>query len=85
MRTIRVVKINHHLKNKEDINCLQDALMDRGFYASPEQCVELWELYSQTFESGWLYIKGLSRQEIYEAVKPFFQAGPEGSVDTRYL
>lgn len=85
MRTIKVIKNNHHLKNKEEIDLLQESLMDRGFYATTEQCVELWELYSQTFESGWLYMKNFSRQEVYEAVKPFFESGPEGSVDTRYL
>ena len=85
MRTIRVLKNNHHLQNKKDIQLIQDALIDRGFYASSEQCVELWELYSNTFETGWMQMDCYSKEDVYVRVKPYFEAGPEGSVDTRYL
>ena len=85
MRTIKVLKNNHHLQNTKDIQLIQDALIDKGFYASSEQCAELWEMYSSTFETGWMHMEYYSKEDIYTRIKPYFEPGPEGSVDTRYL
>jgi hypothetical protein len=85
MRTIKVKKNNHHLKYIKDIQLIQDTLIDKGFYASPEQCAELWEMYSSTFETGWMQMEYYSKDDIYSRIQRFFEPGPEGSVDTRYL
>jgi len=85
LRTIKVKKENFHLQFKSDISKIQDALFDRGFYATAEQCAELWELYSETFAAGWLCVGDSSKEELFNCLKPFFEEGPQGSVDTRYL
>jgi hypothetical protein len=87
MRTIKVKKENWHLKNyKKDIERIQETLMDKGFYATEEQCVELWELYSDNeFCAGWLVMDSYSKIEIYDAIRKYFEPGPEGSIDTRYM
>ena len=87
MRTIRVLKNNWRLTEyKDDILKIQDALIDKGFYATNEQCVELWELYSEEeWCAGWLVMDGTDKNQIYENLKKYFEPGPEGSIDTKYM
>jgi hypothetical protein len=86
MRTIKVKKNNHHLNHREDILKIQDALIDKGFYATEEQCVELWETYSENiWAAGWYPMELSSKEEIYNLLKYYFEPGPEGSVDTKFL
>jgi hypothetical protein len=86
MRTIKIKKNKHHFEYREDIIKIQDALMDKGFYASEEQCVELWETYSENiWAAGWCSMQTTSKEEIYNLLKYYFEPGPEGSIDTRYM
>lgn len=85
MRTIRIKKYNYHLEYKNDINLIQESLIDKGFYATAEQCVDLWETYSSLHSAGWLYVQDFSKQEIYDCVKYFFEASQESSLDTKFI
>lgn len=87
MRTIRVKNQNWHIEEyKEDISRIQNALIDKGFFATNEQCAQLWELYSETeWAAGWLVMNDLSKDEIYDCVRKYFEPGPESSLDTKYI
>ena len=58
MRTIKVKKNNWHITEcKKDIDLIQDALFDKGFYATPEQCAEMWEMHSENeWAAGWVAV-----------------------------
>jgi hypothetical protein len=87
MRTIRIKKHNNNLADhKEDVAKIQDALIDKGFYATNEQCAELWEIYSENiWAAGWLSMNNISKEEIYNLLKYYFEPGPESSLDTKYI
>lgn len=87
MRTIKVKKNNWHITEyKKDIEKIQEALIDKGYYATSEQCAELWELFSEEeYCAGWLVIDNYSKEQVFKCVKKYFEPGPEGSVDTRYM
>ncbi len=86
MRTIKVKKNNWHLSEyKKDINFIQDSLLDKGFFATSEQCAELWEMHSENeWAAEWIAVSG-DRDYIFKCLQKYFEPGPEGSVDTRYL
>ncbi len=87
MRTIKILKNNWRLtEHKDDIAKIQDAFIEKGFYATNEQCAELWETYSENiWAAGWVSLQGTSKEEIFNLLKYYFEPGPEGSVDTKYL
>jgi hypothetical protein len=86
MRTIKVKRRNHHFENKKDIQKIQHALIDKGFYATEEQCVELWEAYSEyEWAASWLTVSDYNDDIIYNCLKPYFEPGPENALDMKYI
>lgn len=84
MRTIRVKK--PALMFQDDCGRIQDALIKKGYYATLEQCDEMWRMYSDLEHcAGWVTPGGHSDAEIYKAVRPYFDEWPVGSVDSRYI
>lgn len=74
---IKTIKIkNPYARNKdvyrEDCNRIQAALMDHGYYATIDQCEELWELHSEDMAAGWLIVSERG-EDIYKELKPYFE------------
>lgn len=70
------IKVKKYVSScrKEGSRHIQSILIDKGFYATLEQCVELWEMYSESsFASGWVDFGGYTTEEIYNSIKPFFE------------
>jgi len=84
MRTIRVK--TEQIRYPEDCKKIQDALFDKGLYSPLEHCQQLCELYSEDhYAAGWLIMKGYNKNDIYNAIKEYFEEGPDSGTDTRYL
>jgi hypothetical protein len=75
LKTIKVKNPYHQHKDiyKDDCNRIQAALMDHGYYATIEQCVELWELHSEEWAAGWLSVPQCG-EDIFKEIKPYFEA-----------
>lgn len=84
MRTIRVKR--QATQNREDCRRIQNVLMDMGYYASIEQCDELWRLHSENdAAANWLNTEGFRDEEIYKAIRPYFDESPEPKYTSPYL
>jgi hypothetical protein len=85
MRPIRV-KGFYGIRHPEDCKRIQDILINKGLYATLEQCQQLWETYSEDhWCAGWLVLEGSTNDDIYNAVKEYIEEGPDSGMDTRYL
>lgn len=75
IRPIRVKRpyVAHVDEFREDCLRIQSVLQDHGYYATLEQCAELWEINSENYAAGWLILPqdGLA---IYDEVKAYFEA-----------
>ena len=84
MRPIKIIK--PQTEHLEDCKRIQDILINKGFYATLEQCEELWHMYSEDeWCAGWLVMKGADDEEIYRYVRKYFTEGPDSGTDARYL
>ena len=72
MRTIKI-KVDgpdeHHI---DDCHLIQNILIDRGYYATLEQCYQLWKMHSECFAAGWLILYE-DKESIYDAIRVYFQ------------
>lgn len=71
MRTIRVKKDNSSFL--KDCQRIQHALIDKGYYATLDQCQELWEMHSAEYAAGWLVMNDINDEEIYYCIKKYFE------------
>lgn len=60
----------------DDCLTIQNILIDRGFYATLEQCHIMWKLHSECYGAGWLILYENS-ESIYEAIKVYFDTDAE--------
>lgn len=80
-RRIRVKR--QKLQFLEDIQKIQHVLVDKGFFATYEECDELWRMHSEDhWCAGWVTMKDMSEQEIFDAVRPYFDPIDNFVVDT---
>ena len=56
----------------DGIRRLQDVMLARGYYASSEQCEELWEMVSEDLCASWLVMPE-SDEELFSDVKVYFE------------
>jgi hypothetical protein len=84
MRPIRLKK--PPIDYPDECSRLQDALINKGYYATVEQVDELWRMYSEDHHcAGWVTMGKMSNEELYKAVREYFDAQPDSGTDTRYL
>ena len=57
---------------RDDCNRIQTVLLDRGLYATLEQCAELWGLASEDMCAGWLVLPE-NNADIYEDIKRYIE------------
>ena len=85
MRTIKV-KYQDKIRWPDDCKRIQDILIDKGMYATLQQCQNLWELYSdEHWCASWLVMEGSTNDEIFQAIKEYIEEGPDTGMDSRYL
>jgi hypothetical protein len=46
--------------------------MEHGYYATIDQCEELWEMYSDEYAAGWLIFPE-DNADIYEYIKDYIE------------
>lgn len=86
MRTIKIKRNGWIGEDRNNLLKIQEALIDKGFYASEEQCIELWEKYwMYDWQNNYKSPQETSKEEIYNMLKEFFEPGPESSIDSRYI
>ena len=56
----------------DDCQLIQSILIDKGYYATLEQCQLLWQMHSECYAAGWLNLYE-DRESIYEAIRVYFQ------------
>ena len=56
----------------DDIRRLQDVMLAHGYYASSEQCEELWEMVSEDMCASWLVMPE-NDDELFIEVKVYFE------------
>jgi hypothetical protein len=84
MKTIRVKK--PPIEYKDECGAVQDALIKKGYYATLEQCDEMWRKYSEDEHcAGWVTVGSYTDAEIYKYLRSYFEEWPVGSVDTKYI
>ena len=74
LKLVRIKKqfIRHKDAFVDDCNRIQQVLMEHGYYATIDQCEELWEMYSEEYAAGWLSLPEDSK-DIYEYVKDYIE------------
>lgn len=87
MKTITVKGYrDYDIRHPEDCKRIQDALLNKGLYATMLQAQQLWESYSEDhWCAGWLIMDGMSNEEIYDSVKEYIEEGPDSGSSFRYL
>lgn len=71
-KTIKIKKTNPFYL--QDCQRIQNALIDKGLYATFDQCDQLWRLYSEDYYSaGWVSMSDMTNQEICDAVRNYYE------------
>jgi len=72
IKTIRVKKRQpFHLS---DCQKIQNGLIEKGYYATLDQCHEMWNLYSEDrWSVGWVSMTDYDNQSIFYALKDYFE------------
>ena len=79
-RRIKIKKEKFHFF--EDVKKIHMVLIDRGFFATYEECNELWSMYSEDYWcASWVSMSGMTEQEIFDCVRPYFDPIDNFSVD----
>lgn len=70
MQMLKIKYPNDGIRYPEDVERIGKILYDRGYFSTPEQCQQIWELYSDTLCAGWL---GLPEEDehVMNCIRPF--------------
>lgn len=79
MRTIRLKSASQTINPfyQADLRRIQRALLTHSWFADHSQCWQLWREYSDSLCAGWLVMSDISDEEIFEVLKPYFDAGDD--------
>lgn len=76
MKTIKIKVDGPDEFHIDDCHTIQNILIDRGFYATLEQCYQLWKMHSEIYAASWLILYDNS-ESIYDAIRVYFEADRE--------
>jgi len=76
LRTIKIKVDGPDDYNIDDCHVIQNILIDRGYYATLEQCYQLWKMHSEIYAAGWLALYE-DKESVYDAVRVYFEAEAE--------
>lgn len=76
MRTIKIKVDPVDEAHIDDCHIIQNLLIDRGFYATLEQCHVMWKMHSEFYAASWLYLYE-DTESIYDAIRVYFESGTE--------
>jgi len=55
----------------DDCQLIQSILIDKGYYATLEQCQLMWQMHSDCYGAGWLSLYE-NKESVYEAIRSYF-------------
>ena len=69
MKRLRI-KNPESLRYPEDVERISKILLEKGYWATTDQCEHLWEIYSDSLCAGWL---GLPDDDelVFKSIKPW--------------
>lgn len=76
MKTIKIKTDPIEDIHLDDCLLIQNVLIDRGYYATLEQCHIMWKMHSECYAAGWLVLYS-DTESIYEAIRVYFEADGE--------
>lgn len=76
MRTIRIRAEPIDETVIDDCLLIQNILIDRGYYATLEQCHIMWKMHSECYAASWLNLYQ-NKESIYDAIRSYFEADKE--------
>lgn len=53
----------------DDCNKIKDILANQGYIATLQQCYDLWSEYSDSMAAGWMSMRDLSDESIWNTVR----------------
>lgn len=64
--------VRHKDAFADDCNKIQQVLIEHGYYATIDQCEQLWEMYSDEYAAGWLVLPE-GNMQIYDCIKDYIE------------
>jgi len=78
---MKLIKIKSEYKNysdyEDDIKKIKNALKNAGYFATREQCITLWEMYSETYAAGWLGLPESDNLIVGSILRFFEEISPD--------
>jgi len=76
LKTIRIKTDPIEDAHLDDCLLIQNILIDRGYYATLEQCHVMWKMHSECYAAGWLVLYE-DTESIYESIRVYFETDGE--------
>lgn len=76
MKTIKIKTDPLDEAHIDDCHLIQNILIDRGYYATLEQCHILWKMHSEIYAASWLILYE-NKESIYDAINVYLQEDEE--------
>lgn len=64
------IKTNDPIRYPEDVERIGRILFFEGYWSTPEECQQLWEMYSESVCAGWLILPD-DDAKVFDAVRPY--------------
>lgn len=72
LKTIRIKQDPLEDFMVDDCQLIQTILIDKGYYATLEQCQLMWQKHSECYGANWLSLYE-DKESIYHAITVYFQ------------
>jgi hypothetical protein len=72
LKTIRIRQDGPDEYHIDDCTLIQNILIDRGYYATLDQCYLLWKMHSECYGAGWLGLYE-DKESVYDAIRSYFE------------
>ena len=71
LKTIKIKQDPIEEAHIDDCQILQNILIDKGYYATLEQCHIMWKMHSECYGASWLILYQ-DKESIYDAIRVYF-------------
>jgi hypothetical protein len=68
-----IIKTDREIEFPEDVKQIQGVLAENGYKATPSQCVELWEKYSDSMCAGWMSLDCYTNEDVFNCISPYIE------------
>ncbi len=69
MKRLKVKSIDG-IRFPEDVERIGKILLEKGYWATPDECQLLWETYSDNLCAGWLILPD-DDDTVFESIRPW--------------